>query len=1065
MNSNKLIQAAVNNPVFANLVAVVIIVAGVTAARSMPRETFPDTAVDHILVTVAFPGASPGDVEQGIAIKIEEAMRGLPGVWEITSLSEENSGLIVAAVDSTILPAEEVLRQLRDRIDAITTLPADALDPVAINVVVRSPVISIGVHGNASERTIKEVAEQVRTDLLAMTKISQVGISGVRDYEISITVTKEAMQRFNLSLQEVVDAIRRSSLDVPAGTIRTTREEINVRTLGQRYSSREFADLVVIAQPDGTTVRLGQIAHVTDAFEQSSVFGRVNGRPGALLTVAKTGPEDISELASVVRDYVKAANADLPPGIDLTIWADMSRDVDSRLDMLLWNGVMGMALVLVCLLIFLDLRSALAVALGIPVAYAGAIVVTSWTGSTLNLISLLGLIMATGIIVDDAIVIAESVRTSTRAGLSSSQAAIIGTNRIFLPVFLSSVTTIIAFAPLMYVQGVMGKLIFSLPVVVIAAILASGVEAFLILPSHLAEWGKMKEAKKSTWRYGFRSKVDRWVDGLITQVYRPWLLRALRGRLVLLGGALAGLLVCVGFVLGGWMPFVLFSKFDGNSLRARVRFPEGTPIEVSQAAADQIERAVQMLNDDPDLAPDSQGPLVERVYTTVGEWAEFVPRRGSGRCEVSLELMPAEDRRVDSGLIQEKWRRYIGTIENAASVSITREQLGPTEKPLEIRLLGDNLEQLHEASLAVEAKLASFEGVFDVGSDLLPGKRELQVSLKQGASSLGISVADLAAQLRQGLFGGSAVVLQRGLDEIRAVVSFSDSDRRSLSSIDNFRIRTRTGVDVPFHQVARTKLVSSYAGIGRQDGKRRVRVQANVNDRVANAEQILQSLEVSFLPQLQNQYEGVIYKLDGQRARISESLGSLASGIVVAFVLMYALIALPLRSYTQPMIVLGAIPFAAIGSVFGHYIMGYDLTLMSVFGIVALMGIVINDNLVLLDKMRSNLDDGMPVWASVCDAGESRFRAVMLTSITTIAGMFPLLMERSSQAQTIIPMVISMVFGLAFDTILTLFLVPSFFVIANDVKRFFRWCFRGGRYPTREDVEDTLPVSSATVPA
>lgn len=1048
-----LIKACVRNPVFANLAALGILVGGAVTVRELPRETFPETAIDHLTVTVPYPGASPVDIEEGICRKIEQVIEGIPGIWEISSISQEDSGVVVAAFDPSITPTAEVLRQVQDRVNTITTFPPEAERPIVQEALIRNRVINVGVHGQAPEATIKRIAEEIRLELMAMKPISQVSISGVRAFEISIQLSEEALQRYGLSLQQVINTVSQSSLDLPAGTIRTKNEEINVRTIGQRYTAREFEELVIIARPDGTTVRLGQIAEVEDTFEESPVFGRINGEPGAMIQVSKTAQEDTTAIASAVRRFVAATQPNLPEGISLSIASDASRDIDARLQMLVRNGLMGMALVLVCLLLFMDFRSAMAVSLGIPVSFAGAMVVIGLTGGTLNMISLLGLLMATGIIVDDAIVIAESTRASERDGLSPDLAAVEGTRRVASPVLMSSLTTIVAFVPLMYVKGVMGKLIYVLPVVVIAAIIASAFEAFVILPAHLREWGNADDAKVASWRRHVRAQLDHWIDWAVNRLYEPLLQRCHPRRLVVLGVAAAMVFACIGLVAGGRTPFVLFPKIDSNTLRARIRFPEGTPAAVSRKTVQRMEQTALAMNQNPALEPHKEGKLVQQVYSVVGEWAEFVPVRGSSLCETTIELMPAEDRRVDSAEIIEHWRHAIGDVPDAISMSITRQELGPTDKPIEIRLLGDDLDELRASADELEAKLESFAGVFDVQDDLLPGKRELQVSLKPEAHNLGLTVADLAAQLRQGLFGGEAVTLQRGTEEVKAIVSYTEADRRSLSAIERFRIRTQTGEEIPFGEIASTKMVRGYASIGRQDGRRRIRVQADVDERHANAEQIVQALEAGFLPALDRNHAGVNYVIDGQRKRMNESLRSLVSASVVAFAVIYALLGTVLRSYLQPVIIMAAIPLGFVGSILGHNIMGYEITLMSVFGMVALAGIVVNDSLVLVDRININVGGGMNVAAAVVDAGCSRFRAVIVTSLTTVAGLLPLLSERSSQAQSLIPMAISLAFGLIFATILTLLVVPSLFMLTNDLKRFAHWLRHGGAFPAAERVE------------
>jgi len=1036
------------------------------AARNLPRETYPETALDHVLVETVYPGATARDIEEGICIKIEEAIQGIPGIWEITSRSSDGVGLVLAAVNEKIASTADVLRQVRDRVGAITTLPPEAELPVASEVIIRNQVINVGVHGNAPELSIKRIAEEIRDKLAANPAISQVSLSGVRDYEISIKIAEESLQRYGLTLRAIVELVAQSSLDLPAGTVRTQNEEITVRTLGQRYSAREFEDLLIIARPDGTSVRLGDVAEVSDTFEETPVFGRINGEPGARIAVFKTGTEDISEIARIVRDFVDAARPMLPEGIELSIWGDGSRDVDARIAMLFKNALMGMVLVLGCLILFMDWRTSAAVAVGIPVSFAGALIVISHTGGTLNMISLLGLLMATGIIVDDAIVIAESARAQARKGLEPELATIKGVGIVATPVLMASLTTIVTFIPLMHVEGVMGKLIYVLPVGVIAAVVFSGLEAFAILPAHICEWTAHSE-RAGRVRLGatIRERLDAAIDGFIARRYAPLLDWAVRRRGLVVCGAFAALMVCTGLVFGRRIPFVLFPPLDTNLVRSRLQFPEGTPIDVSMNAVLRMERAALALNDEPELRSAETGPLVRQIYSDVGEWPEYVPKRASSLCETSIELMPAEDRRIDVAKIMEHWRKNIGTIPDVVTMEITREQLGPVQKPIEVRLRGDDLEELRRAADELIAKLESYHNVFNIEDELAAGKRQLQVTLRPSARNLGITVGDLARQVRQGLYGAEAVRLQRGTDEIRVMVSYADAERRSMGAFENLRIRTPTGAEVPFSEVADTKLVRSYASITRQDGTRRCSVRADVDERFANAEQIMRDLEGGFLPELEAKHAGVAYLIDGERKRIDESLGSLLRGACIAGVVMFALLGTVMRSYAQPIIVMVAIPLDMIGAVLGHGIMGYDLTLMSAFGMVALAGIAVNDSLVLIDRINRNVADGMRVSDAVTDAGKTRFRAVILTTVTTVAGLLPLIAERSSQAQSLIPLAISIAFGEAFGTVLTLFIVPAMFLVVNDAKRGWLWLGRGGSFPRAEDVErDAPPAGGAAAP-
>ncbi len=1112
-----LIAAFVNNPVLANLLAAGTILAGIMAAYQLPRETFPETAVNYLYITTLYPGAGPLEVEKSITIPIEQAIEGIPSLWEISSTSEENRSMVGAFFDPVVTPTAEILRQVQGRVHAVSDLPPGAHRPIVEEGILRNAVITLGLHGNAPELTIKRVAEKLRDELFALPQVSQLSLFGVRGQEISVRVDPRRLEEYGLSLQQIVEAVAAGTADAPAGTLRSRGEEIHLRTSGGKHTADELRELSVVARPDGSRLRLRDLATVADSFAQAPLFARVQGEPGAILYVNKTATEDISTVAVAVREFVIGARADLPEGLHLSILSDKSRDVDARVNMLIWNGVVGIVLLMICLFLFMDFRAAVGVAMGLPVAMAGALVVMWMTGQTLNLISLFGLIMADAIVLDDSIVIADSVLARERKGLTPALAAIQGTSRVASPVIHSSLTTTIMFLPLLFVEGAMGKLIYVLPVVVIASIAASLAEAFFILPAHLCEWknvgrrlgrgarrseadpdsplagkgpeptgsslhpGPQEPGEKATpmenrkseisnnemrsdrantqseVRYTTRVRMalDRWIELGITRGYRPLVQRLIRNRLIVLAGSAAVAMVCVGLVVGGRTPFVLFPKLDCNTVRARVRFPEGTPIGVTEKTVLKLEQDARALNEDPVLKPFREGLLVQHVHSASGAWVDFLPRPGSNLGEVTIELMPAEDRRIDVTAVMDRWRARIGEIPLAESVVISREELGPNEKPIEIQLRGEDLGPLRAAADELKARLADFAGVFGVEDDLPPGKRELRVSLTSTAGEVGLTAADLARQLRTAVHGGEAARIQTSESDKKIMVSLDD-ESTARTSLDHVLIRTPLGFSVPLSQLAETETVRGYSGIGRKDGQRRIRVQADLDEQHANAERVLQELERSFLPDLPRRFPGVSFNIDGQRKRIVESLESLWKAAFVALIATYVVLGAALRSYVEPLILMAAVPLGLAGAVLGHFLLGFDLSLMSVFGMTSVAGIVVNDALVLLDEIHRNLGAGVNVRDAVARGAETRVIAVFLTAVTNVAGMAPLLLERSTQAVPLIPIAISVAFGLCFAMALTLLVVPALYLAVNDVRRLVHWFRFGGAFPAPEQVEPSL---------
>ncbi|MCH7807858.1 MAG: efflux RND transporter permease subunit [Planctomycetes bacterium] len=1047
-----LIAGGVRNPVLVNLAMVCMLVGGFLSARHMVREAFPEFSLDHITVEVAYPGASPEDVERGVCIPIDEAVRGLSGIAKVTSSASENFGTLALLLSHDVDDPQRVMEAVKERIGQITTFPSETEKPIIKEMVLRAEVISVAIYGDVPERTLKRYAQEVKDDLQTNPAVSQVVLLGVRDDEITIEVSPEALLAYNLTMAQLLDVIARSSLDLPAGVIRTAQEEVTLRVTGQRYEAADYEDLVVIENQDAV-VRLGEIATIREGFEEQVRRARFDGQPAAIVVIYKTPKEDSAKIARVVRDYVAARQAWLPQRLRMSIWGDTSTVIDSMIAMLLRNGAMGITLVFITLVMFLELRHAVWVAVGIPVSFAGALTIMYFYGETINIISLFALIMVSGIIVDDAIVIAEHIHTRRRAGDPPELASIEGAHRMVLPVLGSSVTTIIAFVPLLYVVGVMGRFIHVFPVVVIGAIVASAFEAFLILPTHVFDRGVRGGEAQPKRPNRARQFMERAIAHVITRWYRPVYHLAMKNRAVTLSISLVALLIVTGLVVGGRTPLVLLTKDDANIIRARVRFPDGAPVSVAEATIDRLEAAAHMLNDDPEVATASDGRLVRQIYAIVGEFSDIMPVRGSNLCEVRIELMPAEVRRVDVGRIIQRWRHHVGAIHDATEFTIERQALGPTNRPIEIRLFGNDVDDLAEASERIQTRLREFEGVWDVHDDLIPGKRELRVKLRPSSRSLGVTLADVATHLRHGFFGGEAARFQRGRSQVKVRIRYPVEERRAISDLENEWIVTSQGAQIPFHEVATFEWVRSYASIWRQDGQRRIRVRADLDERLANARQILDALESGFLAGVVSDYNDMTYAFGGEREAMDESLASLVDGFTIAVIAIYAVLASILRSYVQPLVIVMALPFGLVGVVVGHLLLGYDLTLMSLFGAVALSGVVVNDSLVLVDAINRSLREGNSVKEAVFRAGEARFRAVVLTSITTVAGLLPLLLERSTHAQAVIPMAISLAFGIMFATVLTLFVVPASFLVVNDVRRMVHWLRYGGDYPEPELVE------------
>ncbi len=1048
-----LITFGVRNPVSANMLMLCIVAGGFYAARSMVRERYPAFSIDRIAVDVVYPGAGPTDVESAVCTPIEEAMSGIEGIRELSSVSSEGHGLVIAFLHEKADKAR-VLDDLRLAVEQVDSLPPEAEKPIVRELALRTGVINVSLFGEVPEATLRDYARDVRDDLMTLPEISQVATWGVREREITIEVREDSLRAYALTFEKIMQAVAANSLDLPAGLLRTSREELVLRVTGRRMTATDYADMAVLSQPDGTQVRLGQIADVREGFEEATVEGRFDGKRCAVVAVFKTPQQDTITLAAQVRDYVERKRAALPEALSIAAWGDGSVEIDNRVGMLLSNGLQGLALMVVALALFMRPRVSLWVMMGLPVAYAGALLVMQGTDHTLNMISLFALIMVGGMIDDDAIVISESIYARAMRGEDPDTATIEGVMDVAMPVVGSSLTTIIAFIPLFFVAGLMGKFVREVPIVIIAALTASLVEVLLILPPHLRYHGGL-EAFRSL--RDTRTRVRRFLDGMlqrvIERVYEPVYRFALDHRYVFVSGAAALVLVCVGLVVGGRLPLVLLENDDNTILRARVELPEGTPEEASRRILTRLEEAAWSLNDDAELAPHEKGKLVRHVYATLGSWNEFLPRRGNNLCEVKVELMAPGKRWIRDRQIIDRWRHAAGDIPEAMQFKVEPDLIGPTDRPIEIRLMGPDLDDLRQAADELERKLASFDGVWSVHDDLSAGKRELRVALKPEARLLGLTVSDVATQLRQGFFGGDALRLQRGRDEVWVRVRYPLDERSSLASLENARFRTQQGAEIPFHEAVQVEWVRGYGSIEHESGVRKVEVYADIDERRANAEQIVGALTPQFLPELVGRHEGMRFRVAGQRELVQESLSSLGRGATLAMIGMYVMLAIILGSYHQPMVIMSAIPIGLVGAILGHVLMGYDITLMSLFGMLGLSGIVVNNVLVLIDFINDRLRAGATVREAVFESGKARFTAVVLTSVTTVLGIVPISFDTSGEVYSVIPMAVAMSFGLAFSTLVTLVLVPAMVLMSNDVRRAGRWLVRGGAFPSAEQVE------------
>ena len=1049
---------SVEHRVSVNLIMVFLIVAGMYTVLNMKRELFPVFSLDMIDIGVTYPGASPEEVEEGICIKIEEKLKSLEDVKTMYSTSLEGHGSVTLELAAGT-DINEKLDEIRTQIDLIDSFPDQAEDPVITEIKNNDPAIYLAIYGDVDEKVLRDTAEKIRDDLVETDNISLASLIGVRNYEISVEVSEENLRRFNLSFDQVAMAVKTGSLDLPGGKIKTKGGEFLVRAKGKLYTGEEFERIPLLTKEDGTTIKLGDVATIIDGFEDTDIKARFNGKPAALIVVRRTDSQDTIAISETVKGYIETHKDLLPKGITLGYWFDMAQMVQGRIDLLLKNGVQGIVLVFIVLALFLDLGLAFWVSSGIPISFMGAFLVLNYFGASINMLSLFGFIMTLGILVDDAIIVGENVYTHYKMGKSAKEAVIDSIAQIGAPVVMAVTTTIVAFTPLMHIEGIMGKFIFIMPQAVICILAFSLVEAFLILPAHLdhaltppkknkvliyricffwLEWLKKDILDSHRW---IRDRVEKVLIFFIYSIYTPVLKYCVRNRYFTLAMGFGILIVSIGVLAGGHVPFVFFPKTDSNWIVSEIIYPLGTPFEATEKTIKQIEKGAFELNEFFRDRVAKGEDLIVNNFSQVG----IIPRRDwkpgvyGGHCgEAWIEIQAASKRPdISAPEVTAKWRELTGDILGSEQLTFSIIGGGPGGNPIEIQLKGKDLEQLELAADELKSEIAKYPGTFDITDNFRPGKMEKRIHIKKGAESLGITMADIATQIRQAYYGDEVLKIQRGKDDIKVMVRYSQKERESESSIDELRIRTRDKREIPLNQVADIEMKRGYSTIQRVDRKRIITVISDINEDVANAREIVEDLKKNYLDTLVNRFPGVTYDLEGQAKRTEESLDSLKLGFSLAAMVIFLLLASQFRSYIQPVIIMTAIPFGLIGAIIGHYFMNLDITMISIFGIVALSGIVVNDSLILIDFINSKVRKGSRVLDAVIEAGQNRFRPVLLTSVTTVAGLFPLLLETSFQAQFLIPMAVSISFGLIAATILTLIFVPSLYVVINDMVGIF----------------------------
>lgn len=1028
MKTGSVLEYFADHPTAANLLMLIFFAVGLYAAPRLVRETFPDYAANQVQVTVPYPGATAETVEEAVCQRIEDALDGITGMEEVTSQAREGQATVVAEMREGG-DFRQFLDDVRTEVEAIDDFPDDAEDPVISELNRTDMVVGIAVSGPMSVPHLKMYAEQLKDRLQRLDRVSLVDIQGFSEHQIRIEIPAAMLMQFRLSMTDITDVIGRQSVDLPSGTIETDQGDILVRFADERKRVQEFEDLVVKSGATGAEIRLGDIATITDRFEKDEDKYLFNGERAALLLVKKTKDQDALRVLEEVQDFLRRERAQAPPEVALTLTQNRTEIVRDRLDLLLVNGLQGLLLVFLAMWLFFDLRMSFWVCMGLPVSFLGGLFVMYLSGLTLNMLTLVGLLLAIGLIMDDAIVIAENISTQLARGKSALRAAVDGTRGVAAGVTSSFATTLLIFGTLaVMMQGDIGKVLWVMPLVLIMTLAVSLVEAFMILPNHLAHSLAHAPSRVRPFRQRFNARFDRFRERVVGR-FVDW---AIRWRYLFMGLVVSTLLGSVAMLAGGYLKMQAFPDVEGDILQARILLPQGTPLERTEAVVDEVVAALKEA--DAELTPlQPEGRKLVESYTIQYNANEDADETGPHVATVTADLLGSEERTTTLDELIALWEARTGPVPDVLSLAFKEPTIGPGGLDIEIRLQGDDLTELKAASAELQTWLSRYVGVRHLMDDLRPGKPEVRVRLKPGATALGLDATQVARQLRSALQGQKAAEVQVGSESYEVDVRLAPEDRNTLGDLEYFHVTTPSGDQVPLGAVAELERGRGWARIARVDSVRTVTVQGDVDSRVANANAIVSQTSREFLPDLLDRYPGVSTSLEGSKKAGAETGQSMVMALLFGVFGVFVLLSFHFRSYLEPVVVISAIPLAFIGVIWGHLLMGYDLSMPSIMGFVSLAGVVVNDSILLVEFLKRGVGEGLSAAEAASRASRQRLRALLLTSLTTIMGLLPLLAERSLQAQVLIPLACSLVFGMLTSTFLVLCVVPAFYTILDDL--------------------------------
>ncbi|MCP4212249.1 MAG: efflux RND transporter permease subunit [Halieaceae bacterium] len=1012
------------NPVAANLLMLVIIVVGLGSALNIQRAMFPMLDIKMIVIDLAYPGAAPEEVEQGLVLKIEEAINDLDGIKRVESDSFESAAMMMIEPHDGI-ELRKLMTDIQNRVDAIQHFPEEAEKPVISQPELLFPALTLQLSGDIGERSMKSLADELRRELLTYPSISAASVVGAREYEISVEISEPLLREYHLSLGDVANIISASSLDLPAGSVRTENGEIMLRTMGQAYVQQDFEAILLKTWPDGTRLMLGDIATVKDGFVDAQGFAAFNGQYSLGINVFAMGKQDIIETADAAKAFVVDKAHQLPDDVSLTIWGDSTYYLKGRLSMMLKNLALGALLVFIILALFLEIKLAFWVMMGIPVCFLGAMTLinTAYIDASLNMISIFGFILVLGIVVDDAIIMGESAYAEQEEHGHSIKSVVDGVYRVATPATFGVLTTIMAFLPSLFIQGVFGAFPEACGWVVILCLCFSLVESKWILPAHLAH-SKPARNRILLKIDAVQEKVNKRLRFFIDFRYKPFMLKCVKNRYMTLAFFLSLLVLSVGLLAGGAVRTVLAPDTPGEFLTVELRMSQGVPEERTQQVVSEIAQAFSTMEENYLLEIGEDEQLLEHMAT-------YVFDRINGRIDV--ELTREDKRSISTREVEQRWRDTVGQIHGAEVFAVTSVE-GPSFGPsIAFDLMHRDFATLSKAAADFEEALRHYEGLYDIRNGVSNTTDEFHLDVLPEAESLGITRFDLGSQVRHAFYGAEAQRVQRGMDEVKVMVRYPKADRENVNALKNMYIRTPSGDEVPFQTVAQLDVKQGLIKATRINYQRAAELTAEANKRMVEPDRIMKDIETNLIPELQKKYPGLTYGISGAADEEAKLAVSMIVGFGLALFGVYALLAIPTKSYLQPLIIMGVIPFGMIGAIFGHWVMGHPLSMMSLMGVIALSGVVVNDSLIMVDFVNKAIAEGKERFDAVVDAGTRRFRAILLTSLTTFFGLAPMLLEKTAQAESMVPMAISLAYGIVFATVITLLLIPCLYMILQDL--------------------------------